>query len=110
MIIQVLYVVFFLYMWFETDGFLEYSKLLGLKKRFRIDLWEQYREINPRLDYFGYIRLKHSSFFIRLITCRQCLCFWLTLLSCVFFSDILLLPIVYILSYLIYRLICRYAK
>lgn len=109
-VIQVFYVVFLLYMWFETDGFVEYSRLFGLSKKFRIDLWEQYREINPRLDYFGYIRLKHSSFLIRLITCRQCLCFWLALFSCLAFSDIFLLPVVYVLSYLIYRLICRYAK
>ena len=109
-IVQIFYVVFLLYMWFDTDGFIEYSKLLGLEKRFKILLWQEYREINPRLDYFSYIRLKHSSFLIRLISCKQCLCFWLVLISCLFFKNFFYFPIVYMMSYLIYNLICKLIK
>lgn len=109
-IVQIFYVVFLLYMWFETDGFIEYSKLLGLGKKFKITLWEEYREINPRLDYLSYIRLKHSSFLVRLVSCKQCFCFWMVLFSFLFFGNILYFPIVYMMSYLIYILICKLVK
>jgi hypothetical protein len=108
--IQIFYVVFFLYMWFDTDAFVEYSKLLGLGKLLKISNWEEYREINPRLDYLEYLRLKHSSFFIRLVSCKQCLCFWISLSSFLFFTCIFLFPVVYMLSYLIYSLICKLVK
>ena len=109
MIIQIFYVVFFMHAWFDTDAFVEYSKLLRLSKFFRIDRWEEYREMNPRLDYLGYIRLKHSNFFIRLISCKFCLCVWISLISC-FFTNFLLFPVVYVLSYSIYSLLCKLIK
>jgi hypothetical protein len=110
MIVQIFYVVFFMYMWFDTDGFIEYSKLFGLSRIFKISQWEEYRQINPRLGYLDYIRLKHSSFFVRLISCRQCLCLWIVLSSYLFFSRFFLFPAVYILSYLIYSIICKLIK
>ncbi len=110
MIIQIFYVVFLLYVWFDTDGFIEYSKFLNLDRKFKINLWEDYREINPRLDYLAYMRLKHSSFFIKLVTCKQCLCFWIVLISCVFFKNFFYFPVIYMLSYLIYNLICKLIK
>ena len=110
MIIQIFYVVFLLYMWFNTDGFVEYSKVFGLNKIFKINLWEDYREINPKLDYLSYMRLKQSNFFIKLITCKQCLSFWLVLISCFFFKNFFYFPVIYMMSYLIYNLICKLIK
>ena len=109
MIIQIFFVVFFMHIWFDTDAFVEYSKLFGLSKYFKINLWEKYQEINPRLDYLGYIRLKHSSFFTRLISCKFCLCVWICLISC-FFTNFLLFPIIYVMSYIIYSLLCKLIK
>lgn len=110
MIIQIFYVVFLLYIWFDTDGFIEYSKLFRLDKRFKIDLWIEYRELNPKMNYLSYIRLKHSSFFTRLISCKPCFCFWLVLLVNLIFGNFLLFPIIYMMSYLIYNLICKLIK
>ena len=109
MIIQIFFVVFFMHLWFETDAFVEYSKLFRLDKKFKINDWEKYREINPKLDYLGYLRLKHSSFFIRLITCKFCLCIWICLIFCLF-SNFLLFPLIYVLSYSIYSLLCKLIK
>jgi hypothetical protein len=108
MIIQIFYVVFFMHIWFDTDAFIEYSKLFRLSKLFKIDKWEEYREINPKLDYLGFLRLKHSSFFTRLISCKFCLCVWISLISCL--TNILIFPVVYILSYSIYNILCRLIK
>jgi hypothetical protein len=110
MIIQIFYVVFLLYIWFDTDGFIEYSKLFRLDKKFKIDLWIEYRELNPKMNYLSYIRLKHSSFFTRLISCKQCFCFWIVFLICLIFGNFLYFPIIYIMSYLIYNLICKLIK
>lgn len=108
MLLQSMYVSFILYIWFHTDALIEYSKLFKIEKSMNIDKWESYREINPRIGYLEYIRLKHSNFFIRLISCKSCLCFWVTLLICFIFGDILILPAVYIISYVIYNLISKY--
>jgi len=110
MFIQIFYVAFFMYAWFDTDAFIEYSKLFRLSKRFRIDEWTKYREVNPRLVYLEYLRTKHSNFLIRLITCKQCLLLWISFATCLFFSDISFVPPVYILSYIIYNLLCKSKK
>lgn len=104
MLIQIFYIAFLMFVWFETDAFVEYSKLFGLSRFFKIDDWEKYREINPRIGYLGYLRIKHSSFFVKLIGCRHCLCVWLVLITCSFFDTFFLFPIVYILAYWIYAI------
>jgi len=110
MIIQIFYVVFFMYVWFETDALIEYSKLFGLKKIFRIDRWESHREINPRIEYFDYLRMNHSSFIIRLVTCPQCILVWLSIAASAIFCAIYFFPLVYVISYLIYKLLCKLKK
>jgi hypothetical protein len=52
---QIFYVIFLLFIWFNTDAFISYSKLFRLSKLFKIDKWEQYRMINPKMDYISYI-------------------------------------------------------
>lgn len=108
MIIQIFYVVFFMHIWFDTDAFIEYSKLFRLSKLFKIDKWKEYRDINPKMDYLGFIRLKYSSFFTRLISCKFCLCVWISIISCL--GNISIFPLVYILSYSIYNILCRLIK
>ena len=107
---QIFYIIFILFIWFNTDAFISYSKLFGLSKLFKIDKWEEYRMINPKIDYFNYLRIKKLNFFIRLITCKPCLNFWLVLISCIIISDLIYLPMIYIISYSIYNLLCRLLK
>jgi hypothetical protein len=102
--IAIFYVVFLLFIWFDTTAFVDYSKLLKLNKIFLIDKWEDYRVINPKLDYLGYIGIKHRNFLTKLLTCKLCFTFWLSIIFCFIFYKILYLPIIYILSYLIYNL------
>lgn len=110
MIIQIFYAVFFMYVWFETDALVEYSKLFGLKRLLRIDRWESYREINPRLEYFDYLRMNHPSFLIKLFTCPPCILVWISMASASFFSSFYMFPLVYVFSYIIYKLICKLKK
>jgi hypothetical protein len=110
MLIQIFYAAFFMYAWFETDAFIEYSKLLRLSRRFKIDDWSLYRDVNPRIGYLEYIRLKHPGFFVRLITCKPCLLFWISGACSAIFTCIVFLPMVYVSSYIIYNLLCRSKK
>jgi hypothetical protein len=107
---QIFYVIFLLFIWFNTDAFISYSKLFRLSKLFKIDKWEQYRMINPKMDYISYIRNKHTNFFTKLITCKTCLTFWFVLISCYFFINLFYFPMIYIISYSIYTLLCKLLK
>lgn len=99
-----------MHVWFDTDAFVEYSKLFRLKKRFKIDSWEEYREVNPRIGYLEYIRIKHSNFLIRMITCRHCLLVWISVALSSISGMALWFPAVYIGAYIIYNLLCRLKK
>ena len=104
MIISILYVVFILFIWFDTTVFIDYSKLLKLDKLFLINKWEDYRLVNPKIEYLNYLNLKHRSFFTKLIVCKPCLSFWISFSSTLIFTDIIYLPFIYLTSYLIYNL------
>ena len=66
-----------LLIWFRTDAFLEYSKILHLNSiTFHKDFeGKQYDDAS--LTYHLYLRKYHNCFFVRLITCPICLAVWL---------------------------------
>jgi hypothetical protein len=108
-IIQIFWINFILFLWFETDGFIEYLKLFRLNKIFKIDDFLEYKEEkNPRINYHSYIRQKHNNFFTKLITCIPCFNFWIVLLITFIFNSICFYPIVYVLSYSLYKLLKKY--
>jgi hypothetical protein len=105
MIISIFFIVFILFVWFDTNAFIDYSRLFKLNKIFYIDMWDEYRIINPRMDYLNYLSTKHRNFLIKMITCKPCFTFWLTIIFLFLFNiKIILFPIVYLGSYLIYNL------
>ncbi len=109
MIFQISYIVFILFIWFNTKSFIEYSILFGLEKRFKIDLFISYKDVNPLITYNEYLLLKHNSFFTRLITCKPCFCFWITIIIMLMSNTtIILLPIIYLSAYIIYKILDRY--
>jgi hypothetical protein len=110
MFLQVFYVVFLMFIWFKTDAFIDYSKLFKLSKLFKIEDWNEYRIINPKIEYLDYLKIKKKSFFTKLIGCEYCLLFWVVLFSCIFNNNINYLPFIYVVSILIYRLLCKLVK
>ena len=104
MIISIFYVVFLLFIWFDTTAFVDYSKLFRLNKIFLISSWEEYRTINPRIDYLSFISTRKRNFITKLVSCKPCFTFWLSIIFTLIFYNILYFPIVYILSYLIYNI------
>lgn len=105
-ILQIFWINFILFLWFETDGFIEYCKLFRISKIFRIDDYEIYKkESNPGITYHSYIRQKVKSFWSKLFTCVPCLNFWLVLFFTSVFNNLYLYPVVYIISYITYKIL-----
>jgi hypothetical protein len=108
-ILQIFWINFILFIWFETDGFIEYAKLFRLGKIFKIDKFEVYKkDMDPRISFLDYIRQKHNSFISRLFTCTPCLNFWIVLIISLVYGSILIYPILYVTSYVIYKLLKKH--
>ena len=98
-IIDNLYLAFLisaiLFLWNETDFFVEYCVLFGLQGLFKVGDYVKYNERAKEADlgfgstnsepvhlgYLEYLLLKHDSFFIRLIACPICLAVWLNIFT-----------------------------
>ena len=104
MLMSILYVVFFMYVWFDTDAFVDYSRLLGMAKTFLIKDWDEWRLEKPRTRYLDFLVSRRPSFLVRLVCCRHCLCFWLSAVACHFGIGLLWTPAVYLASYAGYNI------
>lgn len=107
-LISITWINFFLFIWFNTDAILSYSKLLRLDKKFKIDKFEEYKKLNVTSDYFSFLRIKHSCFLVNLITCQPCLCFWFCMPFVYYYNIIFLFPLIYLSSYIVYKILKRY--
>jgi hypothetical protein len=106
--IEISWIILLMFMWFNTDFFISYSKLFKLQNIFKISNWELYRQTNPKIKYLEYLRLKHTSFITKLISCKPCLNFWICLFICLLFGSIFLFPLYYLVSYIIYNIINKF--
>ena len=102
------FITTFLIVWFQTDAFVEYCKVFGLKKfLFGYD--------NPELTFPQYLYSKRnvfcknrfSLFYIKLITCPICLSFWLCLISGTIIHNFLAIPLLYVTSLFVYLIFSK---
>lgn len=84
----VTFIVVILYIWDETDAFIEWGELLHLK----FLRYKEYRDAKKSALsgmfklYPDFLAAKHNNFFVRLVTCPICLGAWLNLIGiCVFY-------------------------
>ena len=87
--------------WFDSTAFEEYAVLFGVDSYLKVKDFKEAQKNDLTLDYHNYLLLRHSSFFIRLITCQLCFTIWLSVLACLHIGFINL-PFLIILSYSIY--------
>ena len=98
--------VMILMVWFKTEAFVEYMVYLP-KDLFKIKVYIEERDNNDMtLTYHSYLRRFHPSFIVRLLTCPICLNIWLSIILSGFIS-ISIFPIMFILSMIMYYLLCR---
>lgn len=109
MLMSFLFVVFFMYVWFDTDVFVDYSRMLGFSEVFHIKEWDEWRVSKPKTGYLEFLSARKRGFFVKLISCKHCLCFWFSVFFCYCFSSensfaLDWLPMIYLGSYLGYNL------
>jgi len=105
MILDISWTLFIFYIWFETDFTISYSKLFGFYEKFKIKEYDEWRITHPRVDYFDFLRIKYPSFIVKLITCKHCLLFWISLYIVILSNNLYELPIVYMVTYILYKII-----
>jgi hypothetical protein len=94
-------VVFFLIVWFQTEAFVEYGKLIGLGRLLRIDAYLGERKKDFSIASFPEYLARYDTFVTRLLMCPFCIGFWLTLIACFIMGCNVY--VTYILSMLIYH-------
>tara|TARA_R100000808_G_scaffold24932_1_gene59530 strand:- start:14343 stop:14693 length:351 start_codon:yes stop_codon:yes gene_type:complete len=93
-----------LLVWFESNAFVEYCKLLqvGLKF-FGIDEYKSWQD--KGLSYPEFLVVKDNTFFNRLISCPICLNFWLNVAFIPVYKNLYIFCAGYCLSLLVYFLV-----
>ena len=95
------WITFLLLLWFESDILKTIFK--AFPNIFKFKEFNEYASNDPFATYPEILYILHPSLLTKLLSCPFCLCFWLTLLSLSWSSNILiLLPIHYICSFLLY--------
>lgn len=89
--------VFLLYIWFQTDFFPYYFK--------KIDYFN-YLEEGIFISYPDYLFINNPNFWTKLFSCPTCLLFWIHFFLSFWFGFNLFF-FNYLLSLVIYKLICR---
>lgn len=110
--IELFYGVFWstmlLVIWFNTDAFIYYSQLLGTFENSRLKFSASKAE-NKVLYFSDFLAIqsfnegnKFKKFIFKLLGCCLCLNVWITIATCLIFSNLWLLAPTYIISLLLY--------
>jgi hypothetical protein len=97
--------VFVLIVWFHTEAFIEYGRLLGLGRFFKLNEFITARTADMSIpSYHIYLNMKYDNFFTRLLVCPFCIGFWIVLAACMAVGlDPVFIPVVYVCSMLLYH-------
>ena len=66
-----------LLLWFNTDAFVEYIRLLHLGGFLHIDEFVEAAVDDPAATYPEFMVARYPNFFTKLVSCPKCLTFWL---------------------------------
>ena len=95
-----------LLVWFRTDAWIEYTRLLHLNFiSFYKDFDEKYKE-DIMLTYITYLRRHRDCFFVRLITCPICQSVWWGLIFGIF-TTLWMTPVYIIGGLMLYLIVDR---
>ena|SRR5438045_6160981 len=80
------FVMCLVYLWFDTDAFIEYAKLLRLRFA-KYEEYEQMKSTIPSMEYVNFLLMKYNNFFTRLISCPVCVIVWLNLIQFLLYKN-----------------------
>lgn len=104
-----------LYIWLETDAFIEYMAaidfIFSLLTKERNEMILKYRksqELSPSLSYPEFLLSENNNFFTRLFSCPICLSVWVSLIVMSVGSySLALFPASLIVSLFVYFKLCK---
>lgn len=96
-----------LIVWFHTEAFIEYSKLLKISSLFKINEFEKAYDTDYTLEYLTWLKLKYPTFLTKLITCPWCIGFWVSIICALFFNTFYIFPVVYVITIIMYLTIVK---
>jgi len=105
---QIAVLNFCLFIWFHTTAFIEYVKLFKIGILFRVNKYLEYKNINPSISYIDFLVIKNPNFLTKLFSCPYCLNFWLTILSCILFKNLIIFSLIYMISIVVYIILKKY--
>lgn len=110
-------VSFIMIVWLNSDIVQTIAKLTNSNKLFKLDKYIEYKATtDPLCSYPNFLYSEHPSLITKLLSCVICLCFWTTLISLTLLLYVLgypldyvivLFPINYVCSLLLYLLVNR---
>lgn len=106
LLIGTTFIALILLIWFRTDAWLEYTKLLRLNSLSFYKDYEEKQKDDPLLTYPIFLRRYKNCFMVRLITCPICLAVWFGM-WCAIFTSISMFPIYVIGGLLLFAAIDR---
>ena len=100
-----------LFVWLETDAFVEYVKLFKLNNLasfnfLRANEYEYYmsKNLEEEITYPDFLSSNYNNFFTSLISCPICVSVWLSIF-CSFYLSFTLFPVINITSIVLFLLI-----
>jgi hypothetical protein len=100
----IFYITFILLIWFRTNAWVEYTKLLRLNFLSKYKEYEIATTNEPLLEYHTFLHRYYNCFLTRLLTCPICFSTWLGIIfGC--FTYLVLFPIYTILGLILYLII-----
>lgn len=98
--------------WFNSEFAYYWGKLLGLRKLMLLDEYHLRKtlSLDIPLSYPLFLQMKSDNFFVHLITCKVCLCVWLSIIASLILGTILYIPIIYVLSIILYGTMSQLLK
>ena len=100
-----------LFVWLETDAFVEYVKLLKLNNLASFDFlraneYEDYmsKNLEEEITYPDFLSSNYNNFFTSLISCPICVSVWLSVF-CSFYLSFALFPLINITSIVLFLLL-----
>ena len=101
---QVMWVNFLMFIWFNTDAFIDY---FSWTKMFKMNDYKNYIEQNKKISFPEFLFLQKPNFITKLLSCKPCLHFWFVLLTGFYFNFSSIAG-VYITSYVSYKILQKY--
>lgn len=97
------YNVFWLFIWFNTEAFIEYmSYIPKIRNLLKVKEFKKHQSEGGILTYPVYLQAYHNNFLNRLISCPYCLLFWINLTTFSLLINKYFFFVNYVISVVIY--------